>query len=143
MSSCLPHLQFFTKSLPDGSNERRTCTHARACAHTRTHTKTPKHLNTKITFTKSAERRVQGCDGADRLPVNTDKSHGSQRDLNAVLYLSFFFSFCPMKDNADGCVLHPSLIGGYRSLGAVISPLGWWGGGRVKARRRPYPSRRL
>lgn len=60
-----------------------------AHAHTRTQTKPPKHLETKITFTKSAERRVQGCDGADRLPVNTDKCHGSQRDLDAVLYLSF------------------------------------------------------
>lgn len=61
--------------------------------HSHAHTKTPKHLNIRITFTKSAERRVQGCDGADRLGVNTDKSHRSQRDLDAVLYLpssSFF-----------------------------------------------------
>lgn len=80
------HLQ---QILPSLLTERHKCAHT----HSRAHTKTPQHLNIRITFTKSAERRVQGCDGADRLGVNTDKSHRSQRDVDAVLYLpspSFF-----------------------------------------------------
>lgn len=83
MSSCLSHLPFFTKSLPDGGNER--------CTHAHTHPP-PKYLNnTKITKSQLNVVCRGVTDGADRLPVNTDKSHGSQRDLDAVLYLDYSF----------------------------------------------------